>query len=239
MYLTILGMNGPYPAAGSATSGYFVRSEKTRVVLDLGSGTLSRLTGLTPPETLDALFLSHWHYDHCCDVLPLIFYLAALAEKPLPVYAPRDEKSLVRQAVLDCPGMALREVAPGDEITVGDMTIQVGRARHPVPAVMYRVKSGERTLVYTGDTNTVEGLMSFAQNADLLLADGLFPQEKWQETLPHLSACHAAELARDAHVGRLLITHLNPQIDPVSLLAQARALYPAAALAECGATYAV
>ena len=83
MELTVLGMNGPFPAANGATSGYLMRGEKTRVVMDMGSGTLGRLTALMPPEKLDALLLSHWHFDHCSDVLPLLFRLQACAAKLL------------------------------------------------------------------------------------------------------------------------------------------------------------
>ena len=48
MELTVLGMNGPFPAANGATSGYLMRGEKTRVAMDMGSGTLGRLTALMP-----------------------------------------------------------------------------------------------------------------------------------------------------------------------------------------------
>jgi len=99
MELTVLGMNGPFPAANGATSGYLMRGEKTRVAMDMGSGTLGRLTALMPPEKLDALLLSHWHFDHCSDVLPLLFRLQACAAKPLDVYAPVDESSMVRKVV--------------------------------------------------------------------------------------------------------------------------------------------
>ena len=78
-----------------------------------------------------------------------------------------------------------------------------------------------------------------AQDADLLLADGLFPTAMWQEGLPHLSAAQTAELARDARVKKLVITHLNPNIDPETLLKQARAIRTDAELAHIGATYCV
>ena len=98
---------------------------------------------------------------------------------------------------------------------------------------------GYNNLCEIGDTNTVEGLTEFAQDADLLLADGLFPTEMWQTGLPHLSAAQTAELARDARVKKLVITHLNPNIDPETLLKQARAIRTDAELAHIGATYRV
>lgn len=239
MELTVLGMNGPFPAANGATSGYLVRGEKTRVAMDMGSGTLGRLTALMPPEKLDALLLSHWHFDHCSDVLPLLFRLQACAAKPLDVYAPVDESSMVRKVAQQSGAFCLHDVQKDDKVQIGEFSVRVFAARHPVPGVMYRVTDGEKTLCYTGDTNTVEGLTDFAQDADLLLADGLFPTEMWQEGLPHLSAAQTAELARDAHVKKLVITHLNPNIDPETLLKQARAIRTDAELAHIGATYRV
>ena len=237
MELTVLGMNGPFPAPGGATSGYLLAEGETRIQLDLGSGTLARLTGLTPPESLTALVLSHWHYDHCSDVLPLIFRLEALAQEPLHVYAPVDEQSLVRRAVQGCAKMVLHDIAPGDSIDLGEVSLTAYQARHPVPALMYRFTAGRKTLCYTGDTNTVDGLVDFARDADLLLADGLFPEAVWSEEKPHLSAALAAKVAADAQVKRLVITHLNPQMDPIGLISEARAIRPDVLRARGGDTY--
>lgn len=237
MKLTILGMNGPFPAPGGATSGYLVTTDGAAIALDLGSGCLARLTALTAPENLTALVLTHWHYDHCADVLPLVYRLEACAEQPLHMYAPVDEGSPVRQAVQKCAKIILHDVAPGDVLSLGDLTVTAFEARHPVPALMYRIADGKRTLCYTGDTNTVEGLADFAKSADLLLADGLFPTAAWAEGKPHLSAAHCAQLAQDAGAKQLVITHLNPTIDPETLLKEARAIRIDSRLARTGDQY--
>ena len=237
MELTVLGMNGPFPSAGGATSGYLVSTGETRVQLDLGSGTLAALTAVTAPERLTALLLSHWHYDHCSDVLPLIFRLEALAEEPLHIYAPADENALVRKAVQGCSKMVLHDIAPGDQLTLGEVAVTVHAARHPVPAVMFRLAAEGKTLCYTGDTNTVDDLVDFARGAHLLLADGLFPEKVWGEEKPHLSAALAAKLAQEAQVKRLVITHFNPTIDPVGLIAEARAFRPDVIRARRGDVY--
>ena len=237
MRLTILGMNGPFPAPGGATSGYFLAAGESRIGLDLGSGCLARLTAMTPPEELTALLLTHWHYDHCADVLPLIYRLEACAEKPLHIYAPVDEASLVRKAVQECGKIVLHDIVPGGTFTVGEVQVTAYPARHPVSAVMYRVEHAGKTFCYTGDTNTVEGLANFARGADFLLADGLFTDEAWQEAKPHLSASLAARLAKDAEARRFVITHLNPTIDPETLLRDARAIRIDALLAKSGDSY--
>ena len=239
MRLTILGMNGPFPAPGGATSGYFLQAGESQLALDMGCGVLSRLTALTPPEELTALLLSHWHFDHSADVLVLIYRLAACAKAPLHVYAPADETSPVRKIVQDCGELVLHDVAPGETFRVGDAQVTAFAARHPVPAVMYRIQAEGKTFCYTGDTNTAEGLVDFARGADFLLADGLFTEATWAEGKPHLAAAHVAQLAKDAGVSRFVITHLNPTIDPETLLREARAIRIDALLARAGDSYEV
>lgn len=236
MRLTILGMNGPFPAPGGATSGYLVTQGNTAVVFDLGCGTLSRLTALMPPEDMTALVLSHWHYDHCSDVLPLLYRLQATG-KQLHVYAPADENAAVRRVLQSDHTIVLHDVHPGDALVLGDLTVTAFAARHPVPALMYRIEAEGRALCYTGDTNTVEGLADFARNADMLLADGLFPASAWTSEKPHLSANLAALLAVNAQVGRCIITHLNPAVDSATLLKEARAVRIDAELAQAGRQY--
>ena len=239
MKLTILGMNGPFPAPGGATSGYLLTADGAALALDLGSGCLANLTARVAPERLTALLLSHWHYDHCADLLPLIFRLEACAQQPLHVYAPVDESSLVRQAVQKCAMIVLHDVAPHTEFGISNSAFRISAfpARHPVPALMYRITDGTKTLCYTGDTNTVDGLADFAQGADLLLADGLFPTAAWAEGKPHLSAAHCAQLAQEAGAKQLVITHLNPTIDPETLLKEARVHRIDSRLARIGDQY--
>jgi len=239
MKLTILGMNGPFPAPGGATSGYLVTCGDAAVAIDLGSGCLAQLTARTAPEKLAALVLTHWHYDHCADVLPLIYRLEACAEQPLHLYAPVDESALVRKAVQQCAKIILHDITPNSEFRIPNSEFQLSAfpARHPVPALMYRITCGARTLCYTGDTNTVDGLADFAKGADLLLADGLFPAAAWAEGKPHLSAAHCAQLAQDAGAKKLVITHLNPVIDPETLLKEARAVRIDSVLARIGDEY--
>lgn len=237
MKVTVLGNNGPFPAAGGACSGYFVQHEDTRVQLDLGTGTLAALTKLTAPETLTALVFSHWHFDHCSDVLPLLYRLSP--NQPLHVYGPADDLSPVRSVLAAMPQVVLHTVAAGETVILGDITLTAFTARHPVPALMYRLTAGGRTLAYTGDTNLTDDLPALCDHADLLLADGLFPASMWDDGKPHLTAAQAAAFARDAKAGRVVITHLNPMIDPATLLAEARENRIDAVLAEIGAVYEV
>lgn len=240
MKLTILGMNGPYPAPGKACSGYLLQTPSAKIGFDLGTGTLANLTALTAPETLDALVFSHWHYDHSSDLLPLLYRLAdakAAGLPPLKVYGPLDESSATFRAARDSGLIELTILAPDDVFTVGGAEIRCLQARHPVPALMYRLTENGKIFAFTGDTNTVEGLPELTADADFLLADGLFTNATWAENKPHLSAEHCARLAAENHVKRLVITHLNPNLDDRVLFSEATAVFPKAELACMGGMY--
>ena len=80
MILKILGNNGPYPAPGGACSGYLLQSDSgdTRILIDCGPGVLSRMMTEDCLDTLDAVVLSHLHYDHMSDMLPMQYAINAV-----------------------------------------------------------------------------------------------------------------------------------------------------------------
>ena len=221
MTLTVIGSDGAYPRPGSACSGYLVEAGKTLVMLDFGAGVLPRLTALTPPEDLAAVVLTHWHYDHASDLLPLIYRLQ-FANRRLQLYAPEDPDSGLKRIAAASGVFDMHEIAPGDTFTVGEARFSVGAARHPVPAVCVRAEYSGSSLGYTGDTNTLPSLAGFFRGCGLLLADGAFPADAWAENKPHLSARLAAELASEAGAAECCIAHIMPHYAPEALINEAR-----------------
>ena len=232
MYLTILGNNGPFPATGGACSGYLLESDsgQTRLLIDLGAGALSRLMGLAEPRTLSGVVVSHLHYDHICDLLPMQYALQfSPGKRPLPVFAPLRPERV--RALLECP---YYDLFAHEDTDVGEMRVSFIPAAHPVEGSSVRVECDGAALVFTGDTNRNPALELFADRCDLLLADAGLSRADWDEKKPHLSAALCGETARDARAGALLLTHLNPIYDPQALLLEAREAYPAARLAVPG-----
>lgn len=233
MTLHILGVNGPFPESRGATSGYLLEADNLFFAFDLGSGVLSALTALTAPEDLTALFLTHWHFDHCADLGVLLYRLEACG-KTLPVYGPEDPSSAMFRLAESAPCFDLHTVSPGHILPFGPADIYVHAARHPVPAVGYTAAHEGKVFGYTGDTNTLPSLARDYRSCDLLLADGLFPADAWTPEKPHLSAELAARLAAEAGIRNLLLTHFNPLFSRDILLAEARAFCPSVQLAFPG-----
>ena len=227
MYLTILGNNGPFPAPNGACSSYLLESDsgETKLLIDAGTGSLARLMEIARPETLTAVVLSHLHFDHISDLLPMQYALQFSGrERPLPVFLPRRPERV-------------RSLLDHEDIAVGEMRLSFIPAAHPVEGSCVAVACDGAKFVFTGDTNRVPALELFADGCDLLLADAGLSQADWTEKKPHLSAALCGALAREARAGALLLTHLNPLYDPASLLAEAREAYPAAELARRGERY--
>ena len=235
MKLTILGNNGPYPAPGGACSGYLLSSAsgRTHVLLDCGTGVLSNLSRHLPWEEMSAVILSHLHYDHMSDLLPMLYALQFHPRTaPLPVYAP-DAPAQVRD-LLKAPAYALH---PMEDCEIGEIHFSFCPVRHPIPSFALRATCDGRSFVYTGDTNEVQALDSFAQGADLLLADAGLSAADWHMEAPHLSAERCARLAERTDCGRLLLTHLNPRYTAEALEREARTVRPDAQFVRIGAEY--
>lgn len=236
MKLHMLGVNGPFPESHGATSGYLLEAGENLLQFDLGSGVLGVLTALTTPESLDALFISHWHFDHAADV-PVLMYRLQAAGKTLKIFGPADPGAALYNLVSSVPCFDYHQISAGDVLSVGCSRIRVAAARHPVPAVGYTVDFEGKRFGYTGDTNTLPSLAQDYHGCNILLADGLFPRSFWSEEKPHLSAEMAARLASDATAGTLIVTHLNPFFPRRILLEEARAVFSHAQLAEAGDSF--
>ncbi|MBE5808401.1 MAG: MBL fold metallo-hydrolase [Clostridiales bacterium] len=238
MRLTVLGNRGPYPTASEPCSGYLVESDdgSARILMDCGPGVLMKLLKHIPIGELDAVCLSHLHYDHMSDMLPLHYLLQFNPPvTPLAIYAPKQPEALWH--LLE--GANTRVYTNDGPLSIGPMEISFAPMRHPMPSSAITVRCDEKKLVYTGDTNTAPDLLSTATGADLLLADAGLDDDDYGENKPHLSASLCGALARDACAKALLLTHLNAKYDPEALLQQARRHYPAAQLARVDEVYAI
>ena len=236
MKLTILGNNGPYPAPGGACSGYLLESDSgnTTILIDCGTGVLANLMSAGALDRLDAVVLSHLHFDHMSDLLPMQYAIQFHPRKhPLPVYAPSSPE-MVRAMLEAAP---CYDLWPCRDVAIGEMRLSFNPARHPVEGNAIDVRCDGARFVFTGDSNTDALVELFCDGADLLLADAGLSEADWRTTAPHYSAALCGQLAKGAGAKRLLLTHFNPKYDPQALLEEARAHFANAEIAEIGGIY--
>jgi ribonuclease Z len=97
-----------------------------------------------------------------------------------------------------------------------------------------------RSVVYTGDTRPHPAVAAAAKGADLLVHEATFSDseiDRARET-GHSTAREAAEIALEAGVRRLILTHISPRysLDAGDLLTEARAIFDNTAIARDGWT---
>lgn len=210
MTLTILGCSGSYPAPSGACSSYLVRSERTVVWVDAGSGSLSNLQRHADLLDVDAVVLSHEHPDHTADLAG--YYVACkhyLDRRRVPVYAPQ---SVRETSYYDGPPLEWHVVTDGSRETIGDLTFTFSRTDHGPETLAMRVDSGGRSLGYSADSGAGWPLSKLGPGIHLALCEATYLRDE-EGRAGHMSARQAGQAGRDAGVDRLLLTHLKPGLD--------------------------
>jgi ribonuclease BN (tRNA processing enzyme) len=235
MRLTVVGCSGSFAGPAAAASCYLVEAadpddpDRTwRILLDLGSGSLGSLQRYADPATVDAVFFSHLHPDHCLDLCGYyVFrkYHPGGALPPIPVWGPKGVARRMSHAydLPEDPGMAaefdFHEYA--GPVDVGPIRVEPVRVAHPVPAYGLRVTAHGSTLAYTGDSGPCDALDRLATGVALLLAEASFRHGEDNPHDLHLTGRDAGEVAARNRVPRLVVTHVPPWYDPADMLAEA------------------
>ena len=171
---------------------------------------LRRMAGVTPalPGVPDAVLLSHLHADH--------FHVASLRRVPgtPPLLVPRGAGAFVTRAMGREAADRCVEMAPGEEITVGSLTVRAVPAAHDggrgpwsrdkALAIGFVVEGTAHTW-YAGDTGLFDEMNDLAP-LDL----ALIPVGGWGPTLDahgHLDAADAAEALRRAKASWAVPVH--------------------------------
>jgi len=224
MRLTVLGAAAAWSLEpGRASSSYLVQLDGESIVMDMGQGSFSELAAYVEPGSVLAVLISHLHPDHCIDLIPLRLYCkyGRTPATTVDLYAPagireRFDALTGEDDYLSClPGESLQ----AGTFEVGPFEITAAPVLHVGPSFAFRVapKGASRPgLVYSGDVGRSEDLVPLLRPGDTLLTEASFGDGPIIEGPNHLDACAAACLARDNGAGRLILTHLLPEVDPVA-----------------------
>lgn len=240
--ITILGGSAAGVSPGQGCSGYLVEYAGTRIVLDLGPGTLLELRRHVDFRTLNAVVLSHLHLDHMLDVFALRYALAynpIAAPAPVPLWVPPGGKAFLDGAARAFAGdddarafyavFDIHEYDPGATLSIGSMSLRFRPTVHYVPCWAIRVSAndGSGDLFYTADTGPSADLGPLAMGARLVIAEGASRPGEPEEHGPrgHLTPAEAGALAHAAGAGSLILTHLWAEHDPRVAVAEAAGVF--------------
>lgn len=206
------------------------------MLLDLGAGTMRRLleSGRTISDVTHVLF-THFHPDHTGEFVSFIF-----ATKYPEIY--RRRTSLVVGGGKGIGNFydGLRnvfghwiELAPGmlkfiecdtehlDRYDGGRFAVVTLPLNHIARSVGFRIEIDDGpVIVYTGDTDVCDNVVTLAAEADVLVCEAAFPDG--MKIDGHLTPSLAGRIASAARVKHLVLTHFYPECDNVDMEAQCR-----------------
>ncbi|WP_100404963.1 MBL fold metallo-hydrolase [Bacillus solitudinis] len=211
MKVTVIGFWHGYPESGEATSGYLLEHENFKVLLDCGSGVLSKLQRYCSIDDIDAVVLSHYHGDHKADLSPFQYARIINAnrngQKVATVYGHQDdEQEFSKLSFLHVvKAVAFHDQAP---LKVGPFQFTFQKTDHPVPCYAMKIQLEGKTLVYTADSRYIKELESFASHCDVLISECSGYAEDNVAEFGHMNSVDAGKLAAAANAKTLVLSHL-------------------------------
>ncbi len=219
MRLTVLGSGGWIPTSSRQTSCYLITSGTEALILDAGTGfgALHLNPALLDGVDTVTVALSHFHLDH---VTGLGFVSArALGGRALTIAGPgsmaygRPTRSIIEDQLLALPFQTASPLASARWAELGWDTLSFAgqeirtweQTRHPLPSAGFRV--GDRFAYCTDTEFDPETIRRVAGVATLL-------HEAWEPRgaeRGHTSGEEVGNIAAEAGVKRLLITHNHPK----------------------------
>lgn len=233
MELIVLGASGTFPRPGGALSGYLIRHKETAVLIDIGTGVLSNLYAWLYPAKLDGLIVTHLHPDHFLDIYPFRYLLEFTASErlPFPVYAPDGARAHIQPLFSEANPAKFDQVftfsnlKAEDKFEIGSLTFTSLKVPHLEPTFGIRVEAGSKAVFYTSDTGYDPKLIAYAQKADLLLAETTLLKAQAGEPVAHLTTHQVGQIAHEAGVKKLVLTHLWPHFNREQILAEVKEVY--------------
>jgi ribonuclease Z len=125
------------------------------------------------------------------------------------------------------PGPWRRDLVEGKPVTLPD-----GRIIDP-ESVLGEFRPGTR-LVVVGDTADTHSLSDVVRGADGLVIEATYLDEEadMARQFGHLTARRAADLARHAGVGKLILTHVSRRYREKDIVQEAQSIFPEAVVAR-------
>lgn len=218
--LVVLGTSSQVPTRFRNHNGYLLRWDDEGILFDPGEGTQRQMIlAEVSASSITRICVTHFHGDHCLG-LAGIFHRLAMDEVPGPVtiHFPSYGRPFFERALHACqyerepPVRAAPYDTEGVVLADGTFEVTTQKLSHSIETFGYRVDGADGlSLAFVMDTRRCRGAYELAQGVDLLVCEATYLEAEEREARErgHMTARHAAELARSAGARELLLAHFS------------------------------
>lgn len=232
MELTFFGTGSSTPTSHKplhSYAGFGVEIEDDFLLFDIGPGTITKMlqSGVDIQQKPTDLFISHFHLDHCLDYITLLKARGLYAkyhgkqQELLRVFGPQGLETFSRNLFEGIPEwsymsdelkvfeqMTLKETMEGSVTKNSRWNVTSAPINH-YNGVCYRLESGGRSIVYSGDMGYDEKISILGKDADLAILECSYPSKKENKGL-HLCPEDIGALAKKGNFKHVVLTHMYP-----------------------------
>ena len=247
--LTVLGSSSAVPTAARNTTAHVLNVHERFYLIDCGEGTQIQIRrNRIRLGKLHALFISHLHSDHILGLFGLLSTLSLLGRKVgIDLYGPPGLETILNAHFNLVPEKLLYPLVFHPLNQDGLMQIRSDKSvevfSFPVPhrtatwGFLFRERLNgriqesrlPRSYAFCTDTLFHPPLADHFKGCSLLYHEATYSAQHASraESTGHSTAAQAAEMARLARAGQLLIGHFSARYKDISpLLNEAQAIYP-------------
>ena len=228
MEIQILGSGTCIPSARRGSSGYLISFGSTKVLFDCGNGVTWKLekSGIDYMD-IDHVFITHMHPDHNADLIPFLFATKypALEKRvqKLTIWGPPGFKDFINsiQAIykdwINPESTEYLELV-NESYSFEDFNFSVIKTGHTENSLAFKLESGGKSIVYSGDMDYFEQFIDFARGCDLLLIECSLPDRLKRKG--HLTPSDVIKISNLVNPGILVLTHMYPVCDDLNIVEQ-------------------
>jgi ribonuclease BN (tRNA processing enzyme) len=239
MSVTILGSGTCVPSLRRSSCSVLIKIKNQALLFDTGAGTMRRLLEAnTEIYDISFVFYSHFHPDHTGEFVPFIFSNkypdGTRRQIPITFVAGKGFSAFYNKLKMAYGHWI--ELAPGlfnileldntryDMRRFDDFTVESIPVMHNDESIAYKItSSGGKSVVYSGDTDFSDNLITLSKDVDLLICEAALPDDL--KVKGHLTPSLAGKIASNAQVNQLVLTHFYPECDDVDIEKECRKTY--------------
>lgn len=237
--LEFWGIRGTAPVSGNNKISYGGRTicsclrigPDEIIILDAGTGILELGNHLGPGRNGNPLkvhlLLTHFHLDHIIGLpffnplyaadTEIIFYSHVSAKETEGQFEALMKGRFFPLDFSETLAVKTFKQIPRESFLIGDVGISWCSLNHPQGSTAYRLDQDQQSIVMATDTEHPEtgvdtNLLRLCREADILVYDAMYTPEDYPKYKGwgHSTWLAGIELAREAGVKSLYLSHLNP-----------------------------